>query len=202
MMVVGVWGQDMRFGRYEQLKRMKGKDLVMLGLEYLNKRNMPDSALLCFTMQANKRYKTDDKDFEEIGACANALKLLGTVYSDWYYDYQKSYGFLYLAEQYALKHKYFATLPGIHNEMAALDIMKVGFSNKDEEKKEVINIFKKAFREALQYGDHEGVGYIMANLAGHGLSYHLIDSVKEELTTYCSMKKRKQVPSKGDTVCL
>ncbi len=188
MMVVGVWGQDMRFGRYEQLKRMKGKDLVMLGLEYLNKRNMPDSALLCFTMQANKRYKTDDKDFEEIGACANALKLLGTVYSDWYYDYQKSYGFLYLAEQYALKHKYFATLPGIHNEMAALDIMKVGFSNKDEEKKEVINIFKKAFREALQYGDHEGVGYIMANLAGHGLSYHLIDSVKEELTTYCSMK--------------
>ena len=66
MMVVGVWGQDMRFGRYEQLKRMKGKDLVMLGLEYLNVRNMPDSALLCFTLQANKRFKTEDKDFEEI----------------------------------------------------------------------------------------------------------------------------------------
>lgn len=196
MMAVGVLGQDVRVGRYEQLKSMRGKDLVMLGLKYLNERNMPDSALLCFTIQANKRFKTEDKDFEEIGACANALKLLGTVYSDWYYDYQKSYGFLYLAEQYALKHKYFATLPGIHNEMAALDVMKVGFSNKDEEKKEVINIFKKAFREALQYGDHEAVGYITANLACRGLSYHLIDSIKEELTTYCSMKKESERPQK------
>lgn len=198
MMVVGVWGQDMRFGRYEQLKRMKGKDLVMLGLEYLNVRNMPDSALLCFTLQANKRFKTEDKDFEEIGACANALKLLGTVYSDWYYDYQKSYGFLYLAEQYSIKHKYFITLPGIHNEMAALDVMKVGFSNQDKGNNEIINKFKTAFHEALRYGDHEGIGYITANLAGRGLSYNLIDSVKEELTTYCSMKKESKYPQKDN----
>ncbi len=196
MMAVGVWGQDMRLGRYEQLKRMKGKDLVMLGLKYLNERNMPDSALLCFTLQANKRFKTDDKDFEEIGACANALKLLGTVYSDWYYDYQKSYGFLYLAEQYSIKHRYFITLPGIHNEMAALDCIKTSLGNKEEDKKEILNKYKEAFREALQYGDHEGIGYITANLAGRGLSYNLIDSVKEELTTYCSMKKESKYPQK------
>ena len=101
MMAVGVLGQDVRVGRYEQLKSMKGKDLVMLGLKYLNERNMPDSALLCFTMQANKRFKTEDKDTVEVIACANALKLLGRVYSERYYDYQKAYGFLYLAEQYA-----------------------------------------------------------------------------------------------------
>lgn len=196
MMAVGVLGQDVRVGRYEQLKSMRGKDLVMLGLKYLNERNMPDSALLCFTLQANKRFETEDKDFEEIGACANALKLLGTVYSDWYYDYQKSYGFLYLAEQYSIKHKYFITLPGIHNEMAALDVMKVGFSNQDKGNNEIINKFKTAFHEALRYGDHEGIGYITANLAGRGLSYNLIDSVKEELTTYCSMKKESERPQK------
>ena len=198
MMAVGVWGQDMRLGRYEQLKRMKGKDLVMLGLKYLNERNMPDSALLCFTLQANKRFKTEDKNFEEIGACANALKLLGTVYSDWYYDYQKSYGFLYLAEQYSIKHRYFITLPGIHNEMAALDHIKTNLGNKEEDKKEILNKYKEAFREALQYGDHEGIGYITANLAGRGLSYNLIDSVKEELTTYCSMKKESKYPQKDN----
>lgn len=137
MTAVGIYAQDVRLGRYEQLKSMKGKELVMLGLKYLNERNMLDSALLCFTIQANKRFKTEDKDFEEIGACANALKLLGTVYSDRYYDYQKSYGFLYLAEQYSIKHKYFITLPGIHNEMAALDVMKVGFSNLDKGNNEI-----------------------------------------------------------------
>lgn len=196
MTAVVVFAQDVRMGRYEQLKSMRGKDLVMLGLKYLNERNMPDSALLCFTLQANKRFETEDKDFEEIGACANALKLLGTVYSDWYYDYQKSYGFLYLAEQYSIKHKYFITLPGIHNEMAALDVMKVGFSNQDKGNNEIINKFKTAFHEALRYGDHEGVGYITANLAGRGLSYNLIDSVKEELITYCSMKKESESSQK------
>lgn len=202
MMAVGVWGQDMCFGRYEQLKRMKGKDLVMLGLEYLNVRNMPDSALLCFTMQANKRFKTEDKDTVEVIACANALKLLGRVYSERYYDYQKAYGFLYLAEQYAIKYKFFRILPVIHNEMAGLGQIKVDFGDKDKEKKVIINKYREAFREALQYGDYDGVGYITANLACRGLSYHLIDSIKEELTTYCSMKKESERPQQEtEDVC-
>ena len=58
---------------------MKGKDLIDLGIKYVNEKNMPDSALLCFTLQANKRFnKRLDK--KEHHWCAMALNYLGQMY--------------------------------------------------------------------------------------------------------------------------
>ena len=202
MMAVGVLGQDVRVGRYEQLKSMRGKDLVMLGLKYLNERNMPDSALLCFTLQANKRYdKVAQKDKDEMFSCVDALRFLGQVYYDYYSDYQKAYGYYYLAEECCRKHNIHLLLPYIHNNMAGLTLLKGNADNNIDTAMRAIREFKNAYDESLQYDNGTALGYTAINMASTSLTWCLIDSVKDVLTSFVKMKKNprnKRLPYQCD----
>ncbi len=187
MMTVGAQAQDVGLGRYEQLKNMKGKDLIDLGIKYVNEKNMPDSALLCFTLQANKRFnKRLDK--KEHHWCAMALNYLGQMYYDYFIDYQKSFGFYCLAEEFCLKHNVNEILPEVHNNMAGLHNLKGSIDYDREKEIRVIHAYKKAYNEALEYNNGYALSYLATNLASTGFTWNLVDSVKDELSDFVTLR--------------
>lgn len=70
-------------------KRLAGQAsdrLIEQGLDYFN-RDVPDSALECFAIVANRRHTAAPNDTAQMKFSARALKDMGNIYKDYYPDY-------------------------------------------------------------------------------------------------------------------
>jgi YesN/AraC family two-component response regulator len=70
-------------------KRLAGQAsdrLIEQGLDYF-KRDVPDSALECFAIVANRRHTAAPNDTAQMKFSARALKDMGNIYKDYYPDY-------------------------------------------------------------------------------------------------------------------
>ena len=185
----GVGAQEVQIKIDDRLMTMSGTELVNLGLDYLRARNMPDSALLCFTIQANRRF-VNPKDSTEQVACAEALNYLGVLYKAYFSDYQKAWGFYHLSEEYAVKHHQDHLLPKIHNNMAGLTLLSTlpDHQRMGHVTDSVLLRSMRTFEEAALLGQQELMGVIASNLAALGLNCHAVDKVGSVLRKFCSMK--------------
>ncbi len=87
-----------------RLTHLGSDKLVPMGIAYLN-RDVPDSAMICFTIVANRRYDSKSKD--ELKLCTRAIKEIGNLYKDHYCNYLEASKFynqsLELARQYGFR---------------------------------------------------------------------------------------------------
>ena len=192
MMTVAVWGQEKQQMINNTLKNMPSKELVEKGLFYMNRKDDADSAMLCFTIVANRRFD-EKQDSVSIKACANALNLIGLLYDGFYDDFQKAYGFFHLAEEYCEKNHFYRLLPAIHNEMAGLALLEYGINNQTDSLKSVLSMYKQAFHEGVKYQLHDWLGAIAQNMASIGISHDVIGSVSKELEEYCSIELKDTI---------
>lgn len=170
------------------MKNMKGVDLVNKGLEYLNEKHMPDSALLCLSVQANRRY-TPPKNTVEMLACANAMILIGQVYHDIYHDYQKAYGYFLLSEEYAESHNINKQLPTVRYFMRSIESLDILLNEKDDAALTEIQKMVKLFYEACNTSYLDLTDAIAGSAAISSIRHHLTDSIKAFLLDYCSYRE-------------
>lgn len=172
----------------ERLKTMKGKELVELGVEY-ERRSLVDSALLCFAVQANKRFwKSTDQDSMEVACCANALYHIGLIYNCEYSNYQRAYSYYRLAEEYALAHGFFRIIPVIHSGMAGLSRLEMIVLRNPNQAINVLKNYQRIFHDAEKYKLYGLLGVVAKNMASVAKEWNLVDSVKTELLHYCNMR--------------
>ena len=67
-----------------RLTTLSSRQLVDMGIDYLN-RVVPDSAMMCFTLVANRRFDTKNK--EQLKLSTRAIKEIGNLYKDHYCNY-------------------------------------------------------------------------------------------------------------------
>jgi len=192
MMAIAVWGQERKQKIIDMLVNMPSKELVEKGLFYMNRKDDADSAMLCFTIVANRRFD-EKQDSVSIKACANALNLIGLLYDGFYDDFQKAYGFFHLAEEYCEKNHFYRLLPAIHNEMAGLALLEYGINNQTDSLKSVLSMYKQAFHEGVKYQLHDCLGAIAQNMASIGISHDMIGNVSKELKEYCSIELKDTI---------
>ena len=180
------FGQEFKLKVDDRLKSMPGKELVDVGLIYLNERNMPDSALLCFTIVANRRFVAQ-KDTVEMMACADALNFMGVLYKAWFSDYQKAWQYYHLSEEYANKHGLKTQLPKIHNNMTGLTLLNALSVHQESELviDSILEESKQTYCEAADMRQEELMGVIAANQAYVGLKYDKIEQISPVLSDFC-----------------
>ena len=184
----------------ERLRTMPGADLIDLGLHYINDRSEPDSAMLCFTAAANRRF-LPHPDSADVAAFVNGLNLMGLAYKDFYGDYQKSFAALLQAEQEAERHGCTHILPKIHNNLAAIDNLNTIVDHSDASIMRVVNMYKKAYYEARQMELADWLPVVCGNMAVTAMSINAVDSVKAELQSFLAMKPQDAAQTHRRLLC-
>ena len=77
-------------GQYNSMARYSTDELMRRGQDYLQNKGWADSAMVCYTIVANRAQHTG-LDSKEMYQIARALNNIGYIYAAYYYDYQKAY---------------------------------------------------------------------------------------------------------------
>ena len=76
--------------QHNQWVKASTEELMRRGQDYLQNKGWTDSAMVCYTIVAN-RARHADLDSKEMYQIARALNNIGYIYAAYYYDYQKAY---------------------------------------------------------------------------------------------------------------
>lgn len=133
----------------EKWERLSTDSLYQLAKNYMDVQNMPDSALLCFTVITNRYYDRTPKGKDRL-TYATALQQTGILY--FYY-----FGDLYNAQTYFLQALDAAErlnlpeiLPRVHLSQANLYLADYSIREKNPNFMRVIDMYKKAFVESIR----------------------------------------------------
>ena len=137
---------DVAISLYNRWERLPSEQLMKMGERYCNVTHQPDSALVCFSIVAN-RYYSGNLTRDDIEWSIGAMALMSTMYAHEFYDYSKAVSCNLLAKEWAEKHqskKYLTDIyeydAQIHNLLANTNGQ--GFS------KEALELHQKAFYSA------------------------------------------------------
>ncbi len=139
---------DVAISLYNRWERLPSEQLMKMGERYCNVTHQPDSALVCFSIVAN-RYYSGNLTRDDIEWSIGAMALMSTMYAHEFYDYSKAVSCNLLAKEWAEKHqskKYLTDIyeydAQIHNLLANTNGQ--GFS------KEALELHQKAFYSARE----------------------------------------------------
>jgi len=167
-----------------KLVRMNSHDLMNKGLGYVN-RDMPDSAMICFTIVANRRFTVNKKDTSELKECARALNDIGVLYYNYYYDFPKSYDYYTRALALAEAHQLKEPLAPIYNNLAVFDILQDLLHTGHFSGDSVFSKSKKALNIGLSMNDENiHLEPIITNLVTRAIESDKVSTIKGELNRY------------------
>ncbi|MDE5796934.1 MAG: AraC family transcriptional regulator, partial [Muribaculaceae bacterium] len=104
---------------YSVWSKMNGTSLNNKAARFLEHRNEPDSAMVCYSILAS-RYDSTSNNKDELGLAIEGMLNVGYIYQYYYYDFQKAYYYLELARATSLRHEITGFLPHIYHNLANL----------------------------------------------------------------------------------
>lgn len=146
--------------------------LMKMGNDYMNLKDMPDSAVLCYFIIAN-RYN-ESLTGEDLKCTIRAHCHIGSAYVDFFPNYTEAYKYLLKAKELAEKHHYDSLLPKVFMTMGNMYWVRDCLSHDEQFYKEALVYHKKAFWEAIKTNDYTTLPITLINL-------NYIASVKGEL---------------------
>jgi len=172
-----------------ELSRLKSRELMDKGLDYAQ-RDVPDSAMMCFSLVANRRFSVGKNDSTEQYYCARALNDIGCLYYDYFFDYKKAYEYFQEALDIANEHRINNVLPLVYNNLAALTALNYSLfpEDKSEMKDTIIAQYKNAFNigRSLNSKDKH-MAAIAINLALRTIEYDPKNKPEQELKAYLTL---------------
>ena len=168
---------DYSVASYDKWTRYDSDTLRHKAYLFLEEEGKRDSALVCFTVLAN-RYFEGHKSEHDIELATMAMANLGVLYMTFYYDYQKSYEYLLNARGLAEKHHQDKALPVIYNALANVLNVSQGDAESQQEQEQML---RKAFRSAVSQNQETGALTSFCNLFTNAVKQLDSDIVTREL---------------------
>lgn len=141
-----VWGAEN--SAYQRWSRLSSEKLMQMGDHWRCTVDRPDSALICYTIVANRYYEQDLSE-DDIKRSIEATNSIGLLYLDDFYDFPKSYSYLLQAKELAQKHHFDYFIPSIQMSMLLVDGYRSSLSSQSLDLNLVKN-FKSAFGNAVK----------------------------------------------------
>lgn len=180
---------DIDLARWSQ---MGTRALVDQGLEYIHNGNHTDSALVCFTIAAN-RYREGLSDDEKL-ACIAAYNNGGYIYHFRYFDYSSSYAYLIKAMEISERDGLEEMLPSIYLNLGHMYQAYAGQYDSKELHTRATNLYKKTIESSLPVKDWETLVKSAANLFTLELMEQQLDSISETLDLFDSLIIPENIP--------
>ena len=86
---------------FHRWSKLTSEELLKKGHYYYDKANIPDSAMLCYSIVANRYYDANKNDKTQMQQSASAMNQIGILYTHYYFDYQKAQSYLLMAQEIA-----------------------------------------------------------------------------------------------------
>lgn len=137
---------------YKKWSQLSSKELLKKGHYYYDKANIPDSAMLCYSIVANRYYDANKNDKTQMQQSASAMNQIGILYTHYYFDYQKAQSYLLMAQEIAEKHQFKRTLVNVYITLSNLYMIDDSMTGVDISEK-TLQQHRKAFRLAAQMMD-------------------------------------------------
>ena len=161
---LAVMAEDVTFmTNRRQWERLPTATLLQLGDNFLNNKNLPDSAMLCYTIAAN-RYN-ENLDENELKQCVLGYYSLALLYGNHYNNYYEGWKYILKTQQLANKHSLKSIQPLVLMQLGVLSRQEYIWKNDIQYYKKSLAYYKSAFKQSI---DNEYWRYLQ------GIIYNLI----------------------------
>ena len=147
---------------HHQWEKLPTATLMKMGNDFMNIKNMPDSAMLYYSLIAN-RYN-ENLEREELEQCIRATCWIGIIYSTYFNNYPNAYNQFLKAKDLAEKHHYNDFVATILIELGNLKWHQNGLLHSNKLTKEAIDYHKAAFWKAIETHSYRILPIVMVNL--------------------------------------
>lgn len=174
--------EDVNFltNRY-QLEKLPTATLMKMGNDFMNIKNMPDSAMLCYSLIAN-RYNENLKG-EELKQCIRATCYAGRIYANYFNNHSMAYEY-YLKSIDLANNYYEEFLSDIYLDLGNLFWHQQGLNKNKDYFNQALNYYKIAFKKAVSCKHYRELPVIFINLNYIALTYNKLQSIKKENDTF------------------
>lgn len=138
---------------FHRWSKLTSEELLKKGHYYYDKANIPDSAMLCYSIVANRYYEAKKNDKAQMQQSASAMNQIGILYTHYYFDYQKARSYLLMAQEIAEKYQFKRTLVNVFNNMCNLSMIDSSMSSTDTLYANTLLLHRKAFKMAMDLKD-------------------------------------------------
>lgn len=179
-------GDDVAMSLYERWEHLPGDKLIQMGYHYRDVARQPDSAMVCFSIVAN-RYYTHKLGREDIEHSIEAMTNIACLYNEYFYDYAKSMSYNLKAKELAEKYQIYSDMPSIiliEAYLEELTNLKEGFHPK------TVALYKQAFDIAYQQKDANAMYDSFLNLMLMTTFYDKESMIEQEMDIF----KKAQIP--------
>jgi AraC-like DNA-binding protein len=152
------------FPSYDHWDKLSSEQLMQKGEYYRNEALMPDSALVCFSIVAN-RYYQGHQNREDIDRAIEAMTHIAWLYMQDFYDYTKAVSYNLRAQELAEKYHSYGYMPFIINNNANIRELTGFYENSEDFDMEVVTMQKQAFSMALEQEQWHALYTSFINLA-------------------------------------
>lgn len=160
---LAVVAEDVTFlNNLRQWEQLPTATLMHMGNDFMNVKNLPDSALLCFSLIAN-RYNENLKG-EELKQCIRAHCWIGKINVDCFANYTEGYKYLLRAQDLAEKHHYDKFLPDVFNLLGNFYWVQEEFERGDQCYMEALAYHKKSFWKTIELKEYDKLPVDFVNL--------------------------------------
>lgn len=137
---------DVAISLYNRWEHLPSERLMKMGEQYCNVTHQPDSALVCFSIVAN-RYYQGHRSHEDIEWSIGAMALMSAMYAHEFYDYSKAVSCNLIAKEWAEKLQSKKYLTDIYEYDAQIQNLLAN-TNGQTFSKEALELHQKAFYAA------------------------------------------------------
>ena len=164
-------------------KDLPSKTLREMGHRYLFDNN-PDSALVCYTIVANRYNSTSKSDKEELKWVGSAMNQLGIIYTNFFDDYEKANRYLLQAKKIAEQNDNKKLLAAVYINLRNIRIVDDTFMGDGSISDNTIELHLKAFEASLEAADPEAVLISAAGLAHMASFSHKNEALLDNITQF------------------
>jgi AraC-like DNA-binding protein len=167
---------------FAQNNELSNEQLMQKGEYYRNEALMPDSALVCFSIIAN-RYYQGHQNSDDIDLAIEAMTNIAWLYMQDFYDYTKAVSYNLRAQELAEKYHSYEYMPFIINNNANIRELTGFYENSEDFDMEVVTMQKQAFAMALEQKQWHALYTSFINLAMRTTFEGREDLIQTEIDT-------------------
>ena len=170
-----------------QWLKLPTDSLSKLGGYYLDKRNIPDSAYLCFSIIIDRYHKNQLKK-DELKSAIRAMHDMGLLHMNDYNDYLKANTYLLMGQELAIKCDDSIAIPVFSNTIANLYLANSVLSPENTDYKAIIEQYKRAFHEAVKVKNWKVLPTICINVINVAFGLDMLPMIAGEIETYSHLE--------------
>lgn len=187
---------DFKLDVYDRWAKIPKEKLMAMGKDFIMKENCQDSALLCFTIVANRYYDKSAKE-ADISYVVSALNNIGYMYIYVYADYEKAYYNLERAVDITEENNLKTPLTATYLNLANLQLINSEIRTDKKNVECTMSMYRKAFDSAVKGREWSIMMIVMSNMQNYVLANWNMINMDREMAIYSKLRIPDSVPLKS-----